>query len=90
MTTRAVLLDRAFHGIMTTMVQTGRAPNYIELAAELGIDPEEARAAFNDIMASGYPGWLDEHGAIVTICPFSNRPNQYEIGVDGEQNWFGQ
>ena len=90
MTTRAGLLDRGFYAIMTSMVRTGRAPNHIELAADLNIGPEEARAAFNDIMASGYPGWLDEHGAIVTICPLSNRPNQYKISVDGEQKWFGQ
>ena len=90
MTTSAGLLDRAFHAIMTNMAQIDRAPNHIELAAKLSIGPEEARTALNDIMASGYPGWLDEHGAIVTICPFSNRPNQYKISVDGEQKWFGQ
>ena len=90
MTTRAGLLDRAFYAIMTSMAQTGRAPNHVELAGELSIDPEVARAAFNDIMASGYPGWLDEHDAIVTICPLSNRPNQYKISVGGEHKWFGQ
>ena len=90
MTTNADLLDRAFHAIMARMVQTGRAPNHTELAAGLGVDPGKARAVFNDIMASGYPGWLDEHDTIVTICPLSNRPNQYKISVDGEQKWFGQ
>ena len=90
MTISNEVLDRAFHAIMTRMVQTGRAPTHIELAPELGLAPGEARAAFKDIMASGYPGWLDEQDAIVTICPLSNRPNPYKISVDGEQKWFGQ
>ena len=90
MTTSADLLDRAFHTIMSIMVQTGHAPNHIELAEELGLEQKNARAVFNDIMATGYPGWLDEHDAIVTICPFSNRPNRYRIAVDGKQKWFGQ
>ena len=90
MTTSAEILDRAFNAIMTGMVQTGRAPSSIELATTLGLDPREARAVFSDIMATGYPGWLDEHENIVTICPFSNRSNQYNISVEGEQKWFGQ
>ena len=90
MTTSAELLDRTFHAIMTSMVQTGRAPSHIELDARLGLDPGKAPAVLNDLMATGYPGWLDENDAIVTICPFSNRPNQYRISVDGERKWFGQ
>jgi hypothetical protein len=30
-------LDRAFHVIMRRMVETGQAPFYTELAAELGL-----------------------------------------------------
>ncbi len=90
MTTSAELLDKALHTIMTRLVQTGRAPDYVELSAGLGLDPGKARDVVNDLMATGYPGWLDEHDTIVTICPFSNRPNEYKITVDGEQKWFGQ
>jgi len=90
MTTRVDLLDRAFHAIISRMVQTGNAPDHIELAAELGLDPGEVPAVLNDIMAAGYPGWLDENDTIVTICPLSNQPNHYRISVDGEQRWFGQ
>ena len=75
---------------MTRMVQTGHAPDYIELAAELGLDPSKARAVLKDLMATGYPGWLDEHDTIVTICPLSNIANQHKISVDGEQKWYGQ
>ena len=90
MTTSSSLLDQVFQEIMTGMVRTGYAPGYAEVAAELGIAASEALTAFGDIMASGYPGWLDEHDAIATLCPFSNRPNEYRISVDGEQKWFGQ
>lgn len=84
------LIDKAFQSIMTSMVQTGRALTHVELAAQLGLEPDKARSLFHDIMASGYPGWLDEQDDIVTICPFSNRPNEYSISVNGEQKWFGQ
>ena len=79
MTTSADLLDKAFHAIMTRMVQTGRAPDNIELAAGLGLDPGKVRAVLNDIMATGYPGWLDDDDTIVTICPLANHPNEYRI-----------
>ncbi len=90
MTTSADLLDSAFQAIMIRMVQTGRAPEHDELAAGLGVDAGKARDVLHDIMATGYPGWLDEHDAIVTFCPLSNQPNKYLISVDGEQKWFGQ
>ena len=84
------LLDRAFHTVLTRMVDTGRAPNHMELGSALGLDPDETRNVLHDLMASGYPGWVDENDDIVTICPLSNQPNQYRISVDGEQKWFGQ
>ena len=84
------LLDRAFHTILTSMVETGRAPNQTELGAALGLDLDESNTILHNLMASGYPGWVDENDNIVTICPLSNQPNQYRISVDGEQKWFGQ
>ena len=90
MATNTEVLDMAFHEIMTRMVETGQAPHYTELALRLDLDPNSMRTVLSDLMATGYPGWLDEHDAIVTFCPLSNRPNQYKINVDGEQRWFGQ
>lgn len=90
MTTSSDLLDRAFHAIITRMVETARAPTYEELGAALGIGRDEALTVLHDLMASGYPGWVDENDNIVTICPLSNQPNQYRISVDGDQKWFGQ
>ena len=60
-----------------------------ELAAGLGVDPSKARDVLHDIMATGYPGWLDQNDTIVTFCPLSNQSNQYVISVDGEPKWFG-
>ena len=89
-TTNADLLDRLFHAIMTRMVETAHAPTYQELGAVLGIGPDEAPTVLHDLMASGYPAWVDEKYNIVTICPFSDHPNRYRISADGEQRWFGQ
>ena len=88
--TSSELMDRAFHAITTVMVQTGRAPSHVELVDRLGHDTGKTPVVLNDLMATGCPGWLEENYAFVTICPFSNRPNQYKISVDGEQKWFGQ
>ena len=90
MTTNADLLDRTFHTIMAGMVETGRAPDSKELGVALGLGSSEARTGLNDLMATGYPGWVDENDNIITICPVSNQPNQYRISVDGEQKRFGQ
>ncbi len=89
-TSNSDLLDRAFRTILTRMVDTGRAPNRAELGAALGLDPNDTRTVLHTLMASGYPGWVDEDDNIVTICPLSNHPNQYKISVDGEQKWCGQ
>lgn len=37
------ILDRTFHIIMKHMVETGQAPFYTEIAAELGVSVEEGR-----------------------------------------------
>ena len=75
---------------MTRMIETANAPTYQEIGPVLGIGPDEALTVLHDLMASGYPAWVDEKYNIVTICPFSDQPNQYRISVDGEQKWFGQ
>ncbi len=86
------LLDNLYHAILTRMVQSGQAPHYTELAAELKVSVEEARQALHDLVALGIPGiWLfPDTDYISSFAPFSNLPTQYRITVNGEQKWFGQ
>jgi len=85
-------LDKAFHFIMKRMVETGVAPHYTEIAAELGMSVEDGRKTLHDLIAAGIPGaWLAPGtDYIASFAPFSNLPTQYRISVDGEQKWFGQ
>ena len=84
-------LDRAFHFIMTRMVDTGYAPHYTELASELGCAVEEGRLVLRDLMASGIPAWLHPGtDYIASFPPLNAFPTQYRITVDGRQNWFAQ
>ena len=86
-----VTLDKAFHHIMRTFIETGRAPHYTETAAALGVSVEEARQLFHELEATGYSFFLHpETDQIVSVAPFNNLPNQYRISVEGEQKWFAQ
>lgn len=86
------LLDRTFSIIMSRMVETGQAPHYTEIAAELGVSPREGRAALQKLFAiRGFPGWLyPKTDAIVSFPPFNNLPTPYRVTVDGHQKWFAQ
>ena len=85
------LLDRAFQGIMQRFVETGRAPHYTELAADLGLSMEEGRQLLHDLMDAGYPAWLHlGTDYIVSFAPFNNLPTQYRVTIDGQQKWFAQ
>jgi hypothetical protein len=84
-------LDRTFQIIMSRMVKTGHAPYYTEVAAELGVSPEEGRKALHQLFSPGFPGWLFPNTDYITsFAPFSNLPTQYRITIDGQQKWFGQ
>lgn len=84
-------LDKAFHQIMRTFIETGRAPHYTETAAALGVSVEEGRRLFRDLEATGYSFFLHpETDQIVSAAPFNNLPNQYRIAIEGEQKWFAQ
>lgn len=52
------VLDNTFHSIMKRMVATGQAPHYTEIAAELGVAPEEGRRTMHKQFQSGVYGWL--------------------------------
>jgi len=86
------LLAKMYHGIISGIVRDGRAPHYTELAAELGLSPDEARQALHELDGRGVPGfWVRPDTDLVESCaPFSNIPTPYLISVEGEQKWYGQ
>jgi hypothetical protein len=84
-------LDRTFHFIMSRMVESGQAPHYTEIAAELGVSMEEGRKALHELFAAGVPGWVFPNtDLIASFAPFNNLPTQYRITINGQQRWFGQ
>jgi hypothetical protein len=84
-------LDRTFQIIMKRMVETGQAPHYTEIAAELDVPVEEGRKALHQLFSPGFPGWLlPNTDYIGSFPPFSNLPTQYRITIDGQQKWFAQ
>ena len=69
-------LEKTFHIIMTRMVETGQAPHYTEIAAELGVPVEEGRKALHELFDAGIPGWLFPNtDLIASFAPFNNLPN---------------
>ena len=86
------VLDRSFNFIMRHFIETGYAPHYVDLAAELGVSPEEGRLALHDLMNLEIPGtWLHPGtDDIASFAPFSNFSTHYRITVEKDQKWFGQ
>jgi len=86
------LLDRTFSVIMDRLVATGQAPHYTEIAAELGVSPQQGRAALRKLFSlRGLPGWLyPKTDTIVSFAPFNSLPTHFRLTVDGQQKWFGQ
>ena len=76
---------------MRTLVATGQAPHYTELATELGVPMERSNQLVVGVMSSGLPGWVDPGtNYIASFPPFNNQPTQYRVSVDGEQRWSAQ
>ena len=85
------VLDTTHNIIMRRMVETGVAPHYTEIAAELGVPVKEGRKALHDLLAAGVPGWVyPKTDFITSFAPFNNLPTQFRITIDGKQKWFGQ
>ena len=84
-------LDKAYQVIMDRMLATGQAPHYTELAAALGVHPEEGRSVLHTLFSPAFPGWLYPNtDYICSFAPFNNLPTQYRITVEGQQKWFAQ
>ena len=85
-------LDQTFHIIIEKMIVTGQAPQYTDIAAALGVSPEEGRKTLHKLFSIlGFPGWLKpKTDDIVSFAPFNNLPTHYRLTTDGVQKWFGQ
>jgi hypothetical protein len=77
---------------MKRMVETGQAPHYTEIGAELGVSPDGGLKAMRELFSiPGFPGWLHPSTDIIASCPpFNNLPTQYRITMEGAQKWFAQ
>ncbi len=85
-------LAKTFHIIIERMIATGQAPNYTEIAAELGVSPSEGREVLRKLFSTrGFPGWFyPKTDNIESFAPFSNSSNNYRLTIEDEQKWFGQ
>lgn len=87
----ATLVQRAYTAVLEHFMKSGRAPHYTELAAILGVSPEEARQAQHQAAESSIGCWFAKDTDYVeSWAPFSNLPTQYLVAIDGEQKWYGQ
>ncbi len=88
----AATLDKAFHSIISRLVETGQAPHYSELAVDLGCLIDEGRQIVLDLAGGARsPIRLNpDTDWIATVPPLSVIPNQFRITVDGQQKWFAQ
>ena len=88
---KSVHLTKTFNIIMERMIATGQAPNYTEIAVELGVSTSEGRKELRKLFSTlGFPGWFSRKtDDIESFAPFSISSN-YRLTIEGEQKWFGQ
>jgi len=88
---RATLVQRAYTAVVEHFVKTGRAPHYTELAATLGLRPEEARQAQHEAADASIACWfVKDTDYVESWAPFSNVPTHYFVTIKGDQKWYGQ
>ena len=81
MTSNTEVLNKAFHFIMTAMAESGQAPHYSELAAELTCSIEQGREILHELLGTvtegGTPAWVHPNtDLIASFSPLSNLPTQ--------------
>src|SRR5215831_6974799 len=85
------LRDQAFHLLMGSIVESGIALHYAELARALGLSVEDGRQLLHAVMEAYPIGWLHpETDYIASFPPLNNLPTQYRVTVRGQQKWFAQ
>ena len=87
----STIAQQAYTAVVERFVKTGRAPHFTELAAILGLQPEEARQAQVKAAESSIACWfVKDTDYIESWAPFSNVPTNYRVTINGEQKWYGQ
>jgi hypothetical protein len=89
---KKINFDKIFQIIMERIIVTGQAPDYREIAAEMGVTPEEGQKAVRKLFSTtGFPGWFYPNSEIImSFAPFNIASNNYRLTIDGEQKWFSQ
>ena len=84
-------LDKTYHFIMKSFVETGHAPHYTDIAKEFGVEPEGGKKLLHELMGTGMAMWLHPGtDLIASFAPFNNLPTHYRLTVEGQQKWFAQ
>ena len=87
----SMLVQRAYTDVLNHFIKTGRAPHYTELAASLGLRPEEARQVQHKAANSAVACWfVKDTDYVESWAPFSNVPTHYLVTIGGDQKWYGQ
>lgn len=87
----ANLVQQTYTTIQKHFMQTGRAPHYTELAAELKITPDEAKDLQQEAAKAGVGCWVShDTDYIASWAPFSNIPTQYFVTIGDKQVWYAQ
>ena len=85
------LVQQAYASVLKHFMNTGRAPHYTELAAMLGLPPEEARQVQRKATESSIACWFaKDTDYIESWAPFSNISTHYLVTIEGAQRWYGQ
>jgi len=83
-------LDIAYASVMDSIVQTGAAPHYADLAGTLDVSTERARTLMHELCAVT-PGWMHpDTDWLASFPPFNVQPTQYKITIDDKHGWYGQ
>ncbi len=87
----STLVQKAYTAVLDHFVKTGRAPHYAELAAILGLRPEEARQVQHKAAEASIACWfVKDTDYVESWAPFSNVPTPFLVTIKGEQKWYGQ
>ena len=87
----AALVQKTYTAVVEHFKRNWRAPHFTELAAILGVTPDEARQLQHESADSAVACWfMKDTDYVESWAPFSNIPTQYLVIIVGVQKWYGQ